>query len=417
MGVHRMPIDRKFFLAQFLLIAAAIGLGAWSMADLPGRWPAMALAVLVGAGCLIAATSIRDANLQAKEAHQRAEFNRLEFKKHREVIDALADDLEVAIFLCQPSGIIEYANRKVSELFRSDAPRGKTILAVTLSHDLEALVARAAVTHIHNTVEVVFRYPEERIGIAHAWADPNNPERVFLSIYEITSLRRLERIRRDFVANVSHEIRTPMTNIRAMAEILNEGEDQDWKELGAKYTQRIIAEVDRLILIANDLLTISTAESQPPDKKITNWADIVRETCDDLRDKATAKGLTLNVSAPAQVKVLVNEDQFMQVVLNLVENAIKYTNQGEVSVTLSEHDSRAVLVVTDTGIGIPVEHQPRVFERFYRVDKGRSRATGGTGLGLSIVKHIVESHDGNVELRSELNKGTEVTVSMPLYGG
>ena len=143
----------------------------------------------------------------------------------------------------------------------------------------------------------------------------------------------------------------------------------------------------------------------------------MRETCDDLRDKATAKGLALNVSAPAQVKVLVNEDQFMQVVLNLVENAIKYTNQGEVSVTLSEHDSRAVLVVTDTGIGIPVEHQPRVFERFYRVDKGRSRATGGTGLGLSIVKHIVESHDGNVELRSELNKGTEVTVSMPLYSG
>jgi two-component system phosphate regulon sensor histidine kinase PhoR len=405
---------QKALLAQTLLIVTAIAAAVWATAHLADRWPVLLIAVGGICACLVARQAVNEASIAAKEASNRAELNRLEFKKHREVIDALADDLEVAIFLCAPSGIIEYANRKVSELFRSESPRGKTILAVTLSHDLEALVARAATTQSHNTVEVVFRYPEERIGIAHAWGDPNNSERVFLSIYEITSLRRLERIRRDFVANVSHEIRTPMTNIRAMSEILNEGDENDWRELGTKYTDRIIAEVDRLIAIANDLLTISTAESQPPDKQIADLSQIVRETCDELVDKARTKGLELTIDAPGPVSALVNTNQMKQIVLNLVDNAIKYTNSGSVRVALLVRDGRAELTVADTGIGIPIEHQSRVFERFYRVDKGRSRKSGGTGLGLSIVKHLVESHDGTVHLTSVMNEGTTVVVSLPL---
>ena len=380
----------------------------------PAFHVSMLFALLLSVTINIYKTRILDEAERELEATRKlAAFHESEFQKHREMIDALAEDLEVAVFLCTGKGMVEYANRKAQELFRFPDPRGRTVLAVTLSHDLESMVWKTAQSQQHTHAEIVFRYPEERVGLAHAWSDPNERDRVFLSIYEITDLRRLERVRRDFVANVSHELRTPMTNIRSMAETLADGDEEDLQTFGRKYLDRIVQEVDRLILISDDLLTLATAESNPVDKRTNDLAEIVMASVHDLTQQAASKGLTLNYEGPAHLNLPLNGPQIKQVVLNLVENAVKYTQEGGVEVTLEATPEGAQLKVKDTGIGIPTEHQPRIFERFYRVDKGRSRATGGTGLGLSIVKHIVESHGGHVSVQSELNKGTTMSVFLP----
>ncbi len=374
----------------------------------------------IGAGALAlyAVYQVREELLElqdeAKKAERRSELYEREIRRHREVVDALADGLEVGIFLCDPKMIVEYSNKKAIELFRYDVPKGRNILAVTLSHELETLVGDAVRTSEPTFGEVVLRYPDERVCLAKAWVDPMAGERVFLTLQEITHLRRLERIRRDFVANVSHELRTPMTTIRAMAETLTETDEEDMKHLGPKYLNRIIAEVDRLNLITEDLLTLSSAESKSVEKRPTDLSAIVREAVSDLADKAAQKQIEFVVTVPREVLIEANPHQLSQVLVNLFDNAINYSNEGSVEVSLDEaNDGYVQLRVQDHGIGIPAEHHPRIFERFYRVDKGRSRATGGTGLGLSIVKHIVESHGGSVSLVSFPGEGSTFTIRLP----
>ncbi len=354
-----------------------------------------------------------ESQVEIEQANRRSELFEREMRRQREVVDELADGLDVAIFLCDSKGAVEYANRKAIELFRFEDPRGRGILKVTLSHDLEQLVLKAVQERHPINAEVVLRYPDERVGLAKAWTDPNSEDRVFLSIYEITNLRRLERVRRDFVANVSHELRTPMTTIRAMAEILSDSDPEEMQTLGPRYLGRIISEIDRLTLISDDLLTLASAEANPVAKSATNVVEIVRNVVDQLRSQAEAKELSLILTSPDVVIAPVNANQFTQVVFNLAANAINYTNKGSVTVRVDETPDEVVLSISDTGIGIPLEDQPRIFERFYRVDKGRSRASGGTGLGLSIVKHIIESHGGRVTVESELNKGSTFLVSLP----
>ena len=329
--------------------------------------------------------------------------------RQRQAIDALADGLEVAIFICDSKGLIEYANREAVESFRMTSPQGKSLVATTLSHDLEALVQRASASENPQHSELSFTYPEDRIGIAKAWSSPSG--RVFLSLVDITELRRLERIRTDFVANVSHEMRTPMTIIRAMAETLLDDDAADTK---ARYLAKIISEVDRLSMISQDLLVLSTAESNPVRKQETDLADIASSVTSQLTQRATEKGLNLTYSGPKSMLIEANSNQMTQVVLNLVENAINYTSEGSVAVTVDKTAESAVLTIADTGMGIASEHMTRIFERFYRADKARSRSTGGTGLGLAIVKHIVEAHGGKVTVESALNQGSTFTVTLPI---
>jgi len=248
------------------------------------------------------------------------------------------------------------------------------------------------------------------VGLVKAWPSPG--DRVFLSIFEITELRKLERIRKDFVANVSHEMRTPMTIIRAMAETLLDEDDLQIKE---KYLTKIISEVDRLSTISQDLLVLSTAESNPVRKQNCDLAEIVMGVVHQLEPKAREKGIEFTYDGPDTLSINANGAQMIQIALNLFDNAINYTADGKVSVSLSEQEHFVELTVSDTGIGISSEHLGRIFERFYRVDKARSRSTGGTGLGLSIVKHIAESHGGSVSVTSALNEGSTFVVKLPKY--
>lgn len=356
----------------------------------------------------------RRAHERANElARERSRASLLEAKleSQRNAVDLLAEGLEIAVFLCDTRPTILYANRKATEMFKFDNPVGRTILAVTLSYDLESLVTACAETREKQHAELAFAYPDERTALAEAWMEPDG-DRVFLSLYETTDLRRLERVRTDFVANVSHELRTPLTTIRAMAETLQD--EPENRELLDRYLGKIVAEVDRLSLIANDLLILSAAESNPVRKHGCNVADVFRSVAQQLLPKAAEKGLKLAYHGPNDFIIEANQAQLNQVAINLIDNAINYTLEGSVDVTLQPEGDQVVIVVRDTGMGIASEHLPRIFERFYRVDKGRSRSTGGTGLGLSIVKHIVEGHGGQVNVQSALNQGSTFFIRLPV---
>ena len=374
------------------------------------------LAVALGAFLLFTGAQLRSAAYDIRglnERHNQAmELVQRELTENRHAVDTLADGLDVAIFICDPKATVLYANRRAMEMFRFEDLQGRSLLAISLSYDLEALVFEVFRTGERMQAEMNFSYPENRVNVASAWLETSG-QRLFLAIYEITDLRRLERVRRDFVANVSHELRTPLATIRAMAETLVDDQGQD-KDLSERYLSKIVSEVDRLSLIANDLLILSAAESNPVRKQECDIADLTRGIAAQLQSKAKEKSLTLTYSGPEHLRIDANSSQMSQVIINLVDNALNYSSEGSVTVTLSANDHEAVLKVADTGIGIASTDLPRVFERFYRVDKGRSRATGGTGLGLSIVKHIVEAHGGEVSVESALNEGSTFTVRLPL---
>jgi len=398
---------------SLLLAAFAVSLMIGPNARFGAGWGLLLAAGLLAGVTAFFQSSANDlaSDLTRLENDQRNLHERME--QQRSAVDILADGLEVAIFICDGRGTIRFANRRARELFSFDDPAGRSVLAVTFSYDLEQLVLDAFRERDSQRGEITFTYPEPRVALAKAWAPEEGNSRVFLSIFEITDLKRLERIRQDFVANVSHELRTPLTIIRAMAETLLD-EPKPVKKDMDKYLPRIIEEVDRLSMISNDLLVLSAAESVAPHKEECDLAERVAEVVRQLELKATTKGLALTYEGPDHLEISANPSQMTQVALNLIDNALNYTSEGSVSVSLGREDGFAVMRVEDTGIGIAQEQQKRIFERFYRVDRARSRSTGGTGLGRSIVKHLVEAHGGPVGGESALNSGSTFTIRLPL---
>lgn len=304
-----------------------------------------------------------------------------------------------------------FANERAKTLFGFQEMEDRTILAVTLSHEVERLVRSAAEHASPCSEELPLRTSQDLVVIARAWPNPSGPKQVFLSIRDVTEIRRLERVRQDFVANVSHEIKTPLTLIRAMAEVLADVK-QDDRDLQEKYLRQIIGEVDRLSALVDDLLTLSRAEGESIERRSCDLAAIVNDVVLQMMPKSIARGLDLQWTQPNRSMIVANPDQIRQVALNLIDNAINYTSSGKVSVEVASAEGRAILRISDTGLGIPSEDLPRIFERFYRVDKSRSRSSGGTGLGLSIAKHIVEAHGGTLSVTSALHQGSEFVVSL-----
>ena len=232
-------------------------------------------------------------------------------------------------------------------------------------------------------------------------------------------LHRVNKIRRDFVANVSHELKTPATSLRLLAESLEETIDEDPVQ-ARLFAAQLKKETGRLSQLINDLLDLTRLESQervenpvPVDVRSVLMTVLAR-----MRRAARKKNITLQwkrFGRAAQYTVYGDETQLTSMFTNLVDNAVKYTPPGgRVEVTGGCEDSEIVIRVSDTGIGIPEGKLPRIFERFYRVDKARSKETGGTGLGLSIVKHIAENHGGRVTVESTLGEGSTFTVYLPL---
>ena len=234
-------------------------------------------------------------------------------------------------------------------------------------------------------------------------------------IQDITDSKRFEQYRSEFVSNVAHELKTPLTSIGGFVETLKSGAIED-RAAAQRFLDIIQQETERLNSLIRDILSISNLESLKEDEAlIFDAGEPVRDVFELVRQKAEEKQITLALNQEKGVRVFADPFKIKQLLLNLITNAIVYNEPGgSVTVGLTESGGSVVYKVSDTGIGIPNEHLERIFERFYRVDRGRSRNLGGTGLGLSIVKHIVQFYQGDISVTSELGKGTEFTVRLPV---
>ena len=247
--------------------------------------------------------------------------------------------------------------------------------------------------------------------------EAENPEGIIAVLQDITEQQRLENMRKEFVANVSHELRTPLTSIKSYAETLLDGALDD-REASEKFLGVINSEADRMTRLVKDLLQLSRIENQQMQWffEEISFTDLVRNAVEKMEFEAAGKNQKLELHVKGEIpEIEADYGRIEQVVFNILTNAIKYTPEGgSITVYVGRMYNEIYLKVADNGIGIPEDDLPRIFERFYRVDKARSREMGGTGLGLSIAKEIVEAHSGTITINSERNMGTEVTVRLPI---
>ena len=278
---------------------------------------------------------------------------------------------------------------------------------------------RAASTRAHS--EIIQKIDDEEIIIDARGAPftADDDSGVVLVLYDITNMRRLERVRTDFIANVSHELKTPLTSIQGYVETLLDGAIHD-DEYNTRFLEKTHVQVNRLTLLVADLLSLARiestsfrAESEPVDLR-----EIIMESVTYRHDPLRSKQLELDLDLPDEPLLVDGESEGLrQIIDNLLDNAMNYTpEKGRISVRLRSEGYDGILRIEDTGIGIPEDALARIFERFYRVDKGRSRELGGTGLGLSIVRNIVQRMQGTVAVESEVGRGTTFTVTLPRAG-
>jgi two-component system, OmpR family, sensor histidine kinase VicK len=242
-------------------------------------------------------------------------------------------------------------------------------------------------------------------------------EGIITVLQDITEQQKLEKMRQEFVANVSHELRTPLTSIKSYTETLLDGAMED-REITEKFLNVINSESDRMTRLVKDLLQLSRLDNEQMQWNLqpVSFVNLVKSTVEKMQIGAKNKGQQLESYIIGEIPdIKADRDRIEQVVINIISNALKYTPEGgSVTVYIGKMYSDVYMKVVDTGIGIPDKDIPRIFERFYRVDKARSREMGGTGLGLSIAKEIVEAHGGTITISSEFGKGTEFIVSLPL---
>lgn len=335
-----------------------------------------------------------------------------ELQRRQDEFTAITDSMSEGLMLLNPKCTILSINRAaVSLLDTDDFCVGKNILTVNRSLALQEILSSAIggkqsqkIIDIHD-------------GHYQASASPvmsgNAVSGIALLIFDVTERENSEQMRREFTANVSHELRTPLHSISGYAELLKNGmvKSGDVKPVATK----IYDEAQRMVRLVEDIINLSHLDEGAEDmiKEEVDLYDIVSSTIESLSPEAEAAGVTVSFSGQ-HVSVNGISQLLSGIVYNLCDNAIKYNRQGgSVSVSLSSEDKDAVLTVSDTGIGIPTEHQQRIFERFYRVDKSHSKEVGGTGLGLSIVKHAAKIHDAKIKLSSVPDQGTEITVIFP----
>ena len=264
------------------------------------------------------------------------------------------------------------------------------------------------------SIELALSLPKERVFEVRLCGIRHNTKTIgsIAVFYDITHLKRLERMRQDFVANVSHELRTPLTSIKGYAETLLY--EEDIKKI-KEFSSIILKHTDFLIKLTQDLIELSTIESRGFrfEKEHVSLKELIEETIKTFKDEAQRKGIELKMQIKDTQTIWANEERARQVFNNLIDNALKYTEKGKIEISAEEQGRFIIIKVSDTGIGIPKKDLTRIFERFYRVNKERSRESSSIGLGLSIVKHIVETHDGEVWVESELGKGSTFFVKWP----
>ncbi len=333
--------------------------------------------------------------------------------------------MEEAVLVVGTNRCIVHTNRRFDRLFGQPAP-GDPLTAVLIGTTVETALETclSADTDANHVREYEVQLPtrmgsEPRYFNAHVAALPKG-EGVIAVLHDISKMRLTDQVRRDFIANASHELRTPLTAVRGFAETLTTTQIDD-AATRERFLHLILKNTMRLERLVDDMLTLSKSESGEERLTLTPVAvaPIISDVVRTWESQAADKDIRIRWEPPAEaaepsMTAQAHEQSLDQILVNLVENAVKYTeNGGEVRVNLEDAATHITISVTDTGPGIPPEHQARVFERFYRVDTGRSRALGGTGLGLSIVRHLVSRLNGTIVLDSTPGQGSTFSVTLP----
>ena len=343
-----------------------------------------------------------------------------ELTEERDRAGQIVDALDDGVLLLDGAGRLLVANPAARSWFGlpGDLRPGLPAQRVLGVPQVSVLAERAAQAGapVVGTCTLVFPEPRTLAMRAFPLADRGPTGRIVVTMTDITQRRRLEVLRRDFVANASHELKTPVAAVRALAETLLTALPDD-PEAGRRFAERIARETERLDALAGDLLDLSRVERGALDVEPVDLVGLVKEVVGGYADRAEERRIRLDAELQPAVAMRGDRAQLGLLLSNLIDNALRYTPaKGTVRVRLDAAEGRAVLQVADNGEGIPTSELPRIFERFYRVDKARTRQTGGTGLGLAIVRHVAEAHGGAVRVGSELGRGSTFTVALPLAG-
>lgn len=295
---------------------------------------------------------------------------------------------------------------------------GQSVFEVLRHQEAHALIQSVLKDRARITNDMTFFQPQERVlrlhGVPCQGSEALGPCAVIV-IQDVTESNRYEELRKEFVANVSHELKSPLTSIRSLTETLLEGALDDAAN-NTRFVRLIDEDAARLTRLIDDLLALSQIESQavPLRLSVVELHPLMESVALSFQSHLARRGIQLRVDVPHELAVRADPDRLRQVVFNLLDNAIKYNRErGTIVLSAEPREGFVGVTVADTGIGIPEEDLVRVFERFYRVDKARSRELGGTGLGLAIVKHIVEAHGGTVSVTSHVDQGSRFSFTIP----
>jgi two-component system phosphate regulon sensor histidine kinase PhoR len=343
-----------------------------------------------------------------------------ELRSERDLLGGVLDGMEEGVLVLDARGKIVRLNPALRSMLLLDANVvGKPILDVVRNADLKELVDAARKDVASGEVETMGLKPRRLLVRAAPLGDgrhgADSKAHALLAVFrDVTDVRRLETMRRDFVANVSHELRTPVTAVRSAADTLCGGAAND-PEAAKRFLDIIARNAERLQRLIEDLLDLSRIESKElalrPES--IDLGAFVGHVLSLFRGRADERGVRIASDITAKKRAFADRRALEQVLTNLVDNAVKYCAGATITVRAVDRGERVSLVVEDTGPGIAAAHVPRLFERFYRVDAGRSREVGGTGLGLSIVKHLAEAMRGMVEVESAVGQGSVFTVTLP----
>jgi signal transduction histidine kinase len=350
---------------------------------------------------------VRGVQERAKTAEDALERQNRSAEEDRRVQDQILTTMQEGILLFDGGWRLAFANDAVDKHLGTRPAAIQQLLPVAAKD----LVERVATRREAESGQVNYGSPTRWLKITATPAGTDGS--VLVVVRDITESRRIEEVRRDFVANASHELKTPAASIQAAAETLHDAAQDDPAAV-RKFTAQLDRDARRLSRIVADLLDLSRLETGSDLNRDVHLNEIVTDEASRFEAAAHEAGLTLVVNTERAGMIRGSERDLALLVRNLVDNAIRYTRPGgTIQVGLSSDDETVRLTVADSGLGIPTKDLPRVFERFYRVDRARSRETGGTGLGLAIVKHVAENHGGSVDVVSELGTGSTFVVTLP----
>lgn len=352
-------------------------------------------------------------NLNAMAAELGAVLEKHQEEKER--LNAVLKSIPDALVIADSKGDIVLSSAASRELFGAETLSGRPVSEVVRSPGFfEAMdSARERLAPVEH--EVVLELPEEKyfsLRVYPLFYEAEEPPHFVAVFHDITEHRKLDAVRKDFVANVSHELKTPVSAIKGFADTLLDGALDD-RENARRFVLIIKSNVERMASLIEDLMIISKIELGVTrvEKAAVDLEEVMGQVAATLRDRAASKGLYLRTDiSPGMREVKADRVRLMQILTNLADNAIKFTDRGGVTLGAEEEKDRKMIFVKDTGVGIPARHLSRLGERFYRVDPSRSRELGGTGLGLAILKHLVRAHGWRMKIESTVGRGTAVRI-------